>query len=391
MDEPAPLTNGEVRPIGDPLDAAENFTLDANGGSITSADGSITIHFPAGAVSSTTPVTIQKLLNTTPNGVGHAYRLTPHTDFGSPVTIVMKYSLDSMSVLDGLGMAFQDETGVWNAIEVVDHDKDAQTISVQTTHFSDWSLFESVRISPAFSVVEPGDEVALKATAVFKGEELLTPLTGVSRPLGSMALDPKYISGWNIEGPGTFVSSGSTARYKATADYGSTANITLSLNIPDAPAVVAKAKVIIGGSYVTFAGGPYGTVTVHGFAGAMYDATSKNTIITFNGKLGDGEYSAVINYPGSGAGTIAWVMTKDKECHVVTQHNYPGGSVFGTFADPDSQKSHHDGSVTIDSYQPVGKFITGTFQGGFTYLTGTCETCLLKGSISGAFFAKRYR
>ena len=158
-----------------------------------------------------------------------------------------------------------------------------------------------------------------------------------------------------------------------------------------APAAVAKAKSIIGGSYVTFAGGPYSTVTVPGYSSAVYAAEAKGTMIMFKGKLDDGEYSAVIWYPGSGAGTIAWVMTKEKECHVLTQHDYPGGSIMGSFADPDSQKSHHDGSVTIDSYQPVGKFITGTFQGGFTYLSSSCENCFLKGSISGAFFAKRYR
>lgn len=391
QDEPVPSINGEVRPVGDPLEGVENFTVDQNGGSIASADGSIVLHFPAGAVSSTTTVTIQKLFNTTPNGVGHAYRLSPHADFASPVTIVMKYSLDSISVLNGLGMAYQDEGGVWNAVKVVDHDKEAQTISVQTIHFSDWSLFESVRVSPASSVVAPGHEVELQATAVLKGEELLTPLTKDSTPLGSTPLDPRYIGMWNLDGPGVLVPDGSNARYTAVADYGSSANVYLTLNISGAPATAAKARIIIGGSYITFDGGPYRALTVHGYSTAMYEATSKATSVIFEGKLGDAEYVVTIFYPGSGPGTIAWEDDKNKECFVMSMHTYPGGSVLGTFTNLHSQKPHHEGSITIDSYQPVGKFVTGTFQGSLTYITGPCQTCFEKGSISGTFFAKRYR
>ena len=390
MDEPVPQRTGEITAVGEPVSNAETFTVDQTGATIASSDGSITLHFPAGAVSSATTVSIQKLVSTTPNGVGDAYRLGPHGEFAAPVTIVMKYPLDSISVQDGLGIAYQDETGVWNAVKIVEHDKQAQTISVQTTHFSDWSLFESVKISPAFSVVAPNDKVELKVTAVLKDEELLTPLTDVSTPLGSTALDPEYIGMWILAGPGALTPAGSTAQYKAAADYGSTATVTVGLNLRGAPGTIGKAKIIIGGSYVTFAGGPYGTETVHGYANALYIAKSNITLITFNAKTKDAEYSVVITYPGSGPGTQAWVMTNDKECHVISLQKYVGASVSGTFADPDVEKSHHDGSITIDSYQPVGKYITGSFQGGFTYFPNACDGCIMKGSISGTFFAKRH-
>lgn len=390
LEEPEASRQGEIRPVGEPLGDAEDFAVDQNGGTVASADGLITLHFPAGAVSSATTVTIQKVVNTTPNGMGDAYRLTPHADFASPVTIVIKYSSDSISLPDALGMAYQDETGVWNAVQIHEHDKEAQTISVQTTHFSDWSLFESVRISPAFSVVAPGDQVLLKATAVLKNQELLTPLTEGSTPLASTALDPAYVSMWNLEGPGTLVPGGSTARYTATADYGNQVKVTLSLNIPGAPAAVARAKIVIGGSYVTFAGGPYETLTVHGFAAAVYAAQTKSTLIQFTAKVNNEDYWLAIHYPASGAGTIAWMMKKDKECHVQSLHKFPGGSITGTVADPDSKDSHHQGSVTVDSYQDVGKYITGSFQGGFSYIPNDCVSCMIKGSISGTFFAKRY-
>lgn len=390
LDESQPPRSGEVRPLGEPLGEAEVFTVDKSGGTITSSDGSITLEFPAGAVSATTTVTIQKLVNTTPNGIGDAFRLSPHADFASPVTILMKYSLDSVSVVDGLGMAYQDETGVWNAVQVLEHDKQAQTVSVQTTHFSDWSLFESVRITPSFSVVAPDEQVNLHATAVLKGEELLTPLTEVSTPLGSTPLDPAYIGMWNLEGPGTLVPDGNNARYKAVADYGNTVHVTLTLNIPGAPPNVAKAKIIIGGSYVTFAGGPGGTVTVHGYAAAVYAAQIDATVIQFKGLLNGEEYNVVIHYPAGGAGTIPWVVTTEIECHVQSGYTYGGGSVTGAAGNPDSEKGLHDGSITIDSYQPVGRYISGTFQGGQTYYPENCFNCRTKGSISGTFFAKRY-
>ena len=90
LDESQPPRSGEIRPLGEPLADAEIFTVDQSGGSVTSSDGSITLQFPAGAVSSTTTVTIQKLANTTPNGIGDAYRLSPHADFAAPVKITLK-------------------------------------------------------------------------------------------------------------------------------------------------------------------------------------------------------------------------------------------------------------------------------------------------------------
>src|SRR5688572_21343527 len=81
---PAPSIQGEVRDKGAALGDQEQFTIDANRRQIVSADGFITLNFPAGAVPATTTVTIQKIENTTPNGLRYAFRLSPHEKFNAP-------------------------------------------------------------------------------------------------------------------------------------------------------------------------------------------------------------------------------------------------------------------------------------------------------------------
>jgi hypothetical protein len=391
--DPVPLTIGDVRDKGVALGDQEQFTIEASGGEIISADGAITLKFPEGAVAGTTTVTIQKIDNTSPNGLGNAFRLGPHETFKAPVTLVIKYTLDSVSFVEGVGVAFQNDKGIWNAVEVLAHDRNAQTISIETLHFSDWSVFQSVKISPSLSVIKPGDEVTLTATAVLKGEDLLTPLVGQPKPLGTRPIDEAYISSWSLEGPGSLSSSGNTAKYKAGKDFKSeVAEVHLSLNVDGAPTSVANATILTGGSSVTFAGGPYGSgYTVHGFASGIYEASNNTTVIAFKGASSEGDFSVVLSFNGKGPGTFPWSAEKDKESAVMSEHNYPGGSHVGTFAALGKDNGHHPGSITIDAIQPPGKFIFGSFQGGYTYMREHCVECMTEGSISGTFIAKRYR
>ena len=90
--------------------------IDANGGELTSADGTLRLTIPAGALSTATDIAIQPISNELTGGIGDAYRLTPHGQtFSKPVTITFNYNAaDTVgSRPEFLDIAFQDAEGSW--------------------------------------------------------------------------------------------------------------------------------------------------------------------------------------------------------------------------------------------------------------------------------------
>jgi hypothetical protein len=85
---------------GDPQGTATVQTIDAAGGSLTSADGRVTLDMPAGALSTATTVSIQPITNTTPNGLALNYRLEPEgTTFAVPVSLTFHLSANRSKLM----------------------------------------------------------------------------------------------------------------------------------------------------------------------------------------------------------------------------------------------------------------------------------------------------
>jgi hypothetical protein len=57
------------------------------------------------------------------------------------------------TIPEALGIAYQDAKGIWQAQGGIVVDKVNETVKVTTTHFSDWSLFESFYLSSSRTVV----------------------------------------------------------------------------------------------------------------------------------------------------------------------------------------------------------------------------------------------
>ncbi len=101
-------------PKGDPWGSATTQMIDASGGSVTSADGRITLNIPAGALGTATTVSIQPITNTTPNGIGLGYRLQPEgTNFGVPVNLTFHLSATEALALGSTFVATQHADGMW--------------------------------------------------------------------------------------------------------------------------------------------------------------------------------------------------------------------------------------------------------------------------------------
>jgi hypothetical protein len=385
---------GAVRPVGKALSAIERFEIGSEGGSITTGGGVIEIIIPPGSLSDKTTIGIQEVENTSPNGIGSSYLLTPHDiEFQKPVSIALNYNEDSVSFGDGLGIAYQDEKGIWYASGNANHETTEKKVTVQTTHFSPWSLFESVHLNPAKTTVDPGGRVTITATAVVRGERLLTSLIEPQAPLVPMPLDPTYIKEWRIEDEGLLYMSGNTVTYEAPNKIPAKnpVHVILVLKTEIGKPMQAVSKITVGGSEVTFGGGPYSVpFTVIGKASAMFMTDEDFTLIQYTSEVVGGTVSVSIAFPGKAPGTHPWSKDKDVNCFVISQHKMGGKTIGGTYGSVDENEIHI-GSVTVDRYEGVGGVVSGSFQGNYTFIDEACGACFSEGTISGKFTARRVR
>jgi hypothetical protein len=150
--EPAPVNQGtEVTPVGTPTGEAFTANIGPAGGSIESADKRIRIDIPAGALAATQTISVQPITNNCPSGQGEAFRLTPHgLQFAKPATITFQYTENDLegTFAEGLAIAWQTDKGEWKSTAGNQVDTLNKQLSVQTTHFSDWSFFKSIFIDP---------------------------------------------------------------------------------------------------------------------------------------------------------------------------------------------------------------------------------------------------
>jgi hypothetical protein len=195
-------------PKGDPQGAAITQMIDATGGSVTSADGRITLDVPAGALASATTISIQPITNTTPNGIGLGYLLEPEgTMFAAPVTLTFHLSATEALALGSTFVATQHADGFWYSQPNQQRDSSALTVSVSTTHFSAWSIAETLKLDPAKTRVKTSASAQFTATILIvdprgdeaanpNGEELKMP---ESVPLGHFTIQTNTWAVNNIE------------------------------------------------------------------------------------------------------------------------------------------------------------------------------------------------
>jgi hypothetical protein len=205
-----------------PIDA---WVVPATGGSLVSADGRLTVKVPPGALPAMTKISIQAIDNHSPGGRGMGYRLLPEgLTFTAPVTLSFRYDDADIGGSEPLALrvAYQDAAGRWNSIRQRTIDEATRTLSIETTHFSDWSMLAGWQLSPAATQVSAGLAVDFKVVACVTKE-------GPNSELADLAYtcvpEPEYfqVEDWQANGidGGTLVdgqiasSSPGTARYVA--------------------------------------------------------------------------------------------------------------------------------------------------------------------------------
>ncbi len=246
-----PIITDMGTPAGNPTSAS----IGASGGTLQSADGKLSVIIPAGSLSANATVTIQPITNEGPLGLGLAYRLQPEgVTFTKPVTLQFHYDDQVLQEIpaDFLWIITQTSNGSWNAMLKSVVDVVAKTFTIETTHFSDWSLGKWVELSlnPSSKTLKKGESVQLQVAgfsrdAALQDDDELAPLAPITSiddeltPLTPISPAAYRIKGWTLNGVsapvsnsnGSLNSANSVVTYTAPSKSPSTNPVAVSVQL----------------------------------------------------------------------------------------------------------------------------------------------------------------
>jgi hypothetical protein len=120
-----------ISAAGTPVGALVASTFGAAGGRLESADGTVAVEVPAGALAADTSVSLQAITNTAPGGQDDGVHLRVDGALAKPLTLTLKYAPEMAAHADGLGVAVQGADGSWLSLPVQNIDKTARSVSVR--------------------------------------------------------------------------------------------------------------------------------------------------------------------------------------------------------------------------------------------------------------------
>lgn len=301
---PAKRSTGTV--MGTP---AEQM-VGASGGTVNA--GSLAIQIPAGALAADTAITVTRVSSTAPGG-RLAFRLGPDgTTFSSPVTLTFSYA--GAEVAGGadevMGIAWQDTSGVWVMPGEQTRDPANKTVSVKTTHFSDWSLVAGAQLRPPSGRVKVKGSLALVAKQCFVAPlnpaELDRPETvpffvGINCDDEDIAPLPISVSEWAVNGVAG--GSGSTGTISGTELGGATFSAPDTKPSPDQVAVSARADFKPFGKVLLVSNVTIVDDTPRMVATGRYAATNASLAPFVQGDVVDEGVQFTFNFP-PGGGTV---------------------------------------------------------------------------------------
>ena len=229
--------------VGTPIGSAASATLGAAGGTLSSPDSRVTLAVPAGALAADTVIGIQPITNHAHGGRGNAYRFTPDGQtFQTPVTLKFTYTDADLegTVAQAMGAAYQSADGYWNWVKNPVLDTATKTVTVSTTHFTDYADAAGFNLRPGAATVKVGGTVGLYVkfcypASVDDSAELAPLVVGLecSDPSAQGALAPlSGVSQWTVAGAGSVSGGSFSATYTApaTKPTPNTAVVTARIN-----------------------------------------------------------------------------------------------------------------------------------------------------------------
>src|SRR5260370_4309060 len=190
--------------VGTPVGDKVTMDIGPAGGTLASPDGRLTLIVPPNALTGTVSFTIQPITNKAEGGLGLAYRLGPDgKTFTTPLQLAVRYDDHDLegTVAEALSIAYQDKEGAWHAQKSAKLDQATKTLTIATTHFTDFAALAGLRMSPVEATVYPG-EVALIHLVQCKEQGFMDKI--LTRPLDCSGSPPGSAS-WVLKGPGKIV------------------------------------------------------------------------------------------------------------------------------------------------------------------------------------------
>ena len=170
-----------ITPKGKSNGIKRELKIDKEGGNIQSPDGKVELIFPAGAVTKKTNISIQPVTNYAPNSNGNAYQMEPSgINFKQPVQIIIHYRNEDTegSTAALLGIAMQNDEGLWSSLQNVAVDTVLKKVSATISHFSFYVNYVKAKINPPSAKLKVNNTMRLTVTHITEGTEddELTPL-----------------------------------------------------------------------------------------------------------------------------------------------------------------------------------------------------------------------
>jgi hypothetical protein len=119
--------------------------ISETGGQLVGSDGVVLLNIPPGAVPSGAIVSILETEEVVPNAIGKVYTLTPEgTEFAQSIKVSFQYDESDVANIPAstMAIAFKKDDNSWQIMPTLELNESTKTITTQTTHFSQWALFE---------------------------------------------------------------------------------------------------------------------------------------------------------------------------------------------------------------------------------------------------------
>lgn len=234
-----PVQTGVVYEKGIPTGGAVQKTIGPEGGTLASANGTLQLTIPAGAVAQATNFTIQSVTPTLPGLIGkQSFRLLPEgITFAKPVTLQFHYQEDELAGTSSqlLFMAYQGNDGIWKALPNTELDEATRTLTVNTTHFSDWGAFAEFFLLADREPLNAGESTNLTLVGYYDDLHQAPDAarSEVALTQQQVLQDPGKVRNWRVTGEGTVLGVGTKATYVAPGSDAPLRRAVVSVEVHD--------------------------------------------------------------------------------------------------------------------------------------------------------------
>ncbi|MBO9727977.1 MAG: hypothetical protein J7623_05005 [Chitinophaga sp.] len=396
--QPVPTPQrGTIHEKGTPAGEAVTAKIGPAGGTLTTTDGRMKLNVPAGAVTKETDFIIQPVTNTLPGSPGNAYRLLPEGQtFTKPVTLTFHYNNNDLegTAAQVLFLAFQSADGIWRCMPQTALDEAAHTLTVNTTHFSDWAPFAEFWLNVDKHELKPKGSTTVDISSPF----LLEPLVkGDPMEIADTHAEdnPKNIKNWQIFQAGklTVESNNKRALYTAPDQIPPHNPVQVTVEIYNfippgyvRPGATGKAILM---SNIYIVDETYFIAEVDGIpynlSGILY--TMEDGRLVINGNLSAGSNIMLVTI-GTNTGFYPFATEENGGTGIAVYNGGPGIGYVHEYTPCESDAIASPGGISIQKKEKSGdvEYVEGSFNATVYKEEGLCPHLVVRQkNIKGSF------